>query len=347
MKIRAMARCLGVVVLAWAGWFCGAAGAANAVATNVVAKQRYPWNGLVDIACTVEGYEKGTATLAFQVEAVDGDTGAVTKASHVRALRDGEESDNLDVEGNGEYRLVWDAAADLGQVRCTNMAVRVTFASHEMVQLWEGGPRWAKTNIGAEEPWEYGLYFWWGDTVGYRWEYETETWVASDGSGSHDSLFDWNDENVQTYEKPLDGLASEGWITADRVLTPAHDAARAHWGGKWRMPTDAEYQALIDNCDWSWTWSGENGVAGSEFRGRGDFADKSIFFPAAGQACGGLAYDGGFCYYWTSVPYWDEPHYDWHDGDARDVFFDCNVPTSYNDPRFCGNSVRAVWGGDE
>ena len=54
--------------------------------------------------------------------------------------------------------------------------------AHEKVQLWEGGPYWATTNVGAEEPWEYGYYFWWGDTVGYK--RENGAWVASDGSSS-------------------------------------------------------------------------------------------------------------------------------------------------------------------
>ena len=31
------------------------------------------------------------------------------------------------------------------------------------VQLWEGGPYWATTNIGAEKPEDSGYYFWWGD----------------------------------------------------------------------------------------------------------------------------------------------------------------------------------------
>ena len=34
----------------------------------------------------------------------------------------------------------------------------------EKVQLWEGGPYWATTNIGAEKPEDPGYYFWWGDT---------------------------------------------------------------------------------------------------------------------------------------------------------------------------------------
>ena len=36
-------------------------------------------------------------------------------------------------------------------------------ATHEDVQLWENGPLWAKTNIGANSPTEAGYYFWWDD----------------------------------------------------------------------------------------------------------------------------------------------------------------------------------------
>lgn len=32
--------------------------------------------------------------------------------------------------------------------------------THNKVQLWAGGPYWATTNIGADEPWDYGYYFW-------------------------------------------------------------------------------------------------------------------------------------------------------------------------------------------
>ena len=41
-------------------------------------------------------------------------------------------------------------------------------ATHEGVQLWENGPLWAKTNVGANSPTETGYYFWWGDTLGYK-----------------------------------------------------------------------------------------------------------------------------------------------------------------------------------
>lgn len=42
------------------------------------------------------------------------------------------------------------------------------FAEHKKVQLWKDGPYWAETNIGAERAWQFGYYFWWGATSGYK-----------------------------------------------------------------------------------------------------------------------------------------------------------------------------------
>ena len=64
------------------------------------------------------------------------------------------------------------------------------------VQLWEGGPYWATTNIGAEKPEDHGYYFWWGDTVGYK--RENDAWVASDGSSSN---FSFEKKNTPTFGK--------------------------------------------------------------------------------------------------------------------------------------------------
>ena len=51
------------------------------------------------------------------------------------------------------------------------------------VQLWEGGPYWAECNVGATRPEEYGNYFWWGDTVGYKRNAADNGWVSvKDGS---------------------------------------------------------------------------------------------------------------------------------------------------------------------
>ena len=192
---------------------------------NVTARQRYPWNGLVDITCEVAGIDE-MSEYEFAVSAVMPDSGSTDKLSNVYVVQGGTNSANLAVSSDGNYRILWDAKADLGQVRCTNMVVSVTLKKpHEKVQLWEGGPCWATTNIGAEEPWEYGCYFWWGETVGCK--RENDAWVASDGSSVN---FAFNESSTPTYNKDKATLQSEGWITADGVLTPEHDAAQVHWG---------------------------------------------------------------------------------------------------------------------
>ena len=171
------------------------------------------------------------------------------------------------------------------------------FDGHDKVQLWEGGPYWATTNIGAEKPEDYGYYFWWGDTVGYK--RENDKWVASDGSNL-DYEFIW--ETCPTCGKDNSTLQSGGWITADGVLTSEHDAAQAHWGGDWRMPTDQELDDLCNNCDW--TWDSMNGVYGYVVRGRGDYASSSIFLPCAGSGFGtSLNHAGSQGDYCSSVPY--------------------------------------------
>ena len=145
---------------------------ADMAVTDVVAKQRYPWNGLVDITCKVTGIEGETNGLKLAVAAVMPDTGNAQQVSHFWVVQGGTNSTDREVHVNGDYRLLWDARADLGTVRYTNMIVRVTFDAHEKVQLGEGGPYWATTNIGAEKPEDCGYYFWWGDTVGYKREGE-------------------------------------------------------------------------------------------------------------------------------------------------------------------------------
>ncbi len=211
---------------------------------------------------------------------------------------------------------------------------RVTVGSHGAVQLWEGGPYWAETNLGAEKPWEYGLYFWWGDMVGYKWE--NEAWVASDGAASN---FSFSEGNTPTYNKDTDQLKSEGWITAEGVLSPEHDAAQVQWGGGWRMPTGEEVDDLCyDKCDW--TWMTTNGVNGYVVRGRGDFAGASIFIPASGYIPFGRVHDSAEsnAFLWSSS--------------GRDTVSWCLVfGSDHHDvgpyARWCGYSIRPVRGGGE
>lgn len=281
---------------------------AEPVVTDVVAKQRYPWNGLVDITCKVAGIVGTTNGLKFAVAAVMPDTGKARSVSHFWVVQDGANSVDREVYTNGNYRLLWDARADLGIVRYTNMVVRISFDAHEKVQLWEDGPYWATTNIGAEKPEDYGYYFWWGDTVGYK--REGNAWVATDGSSSN---FSFDSSNAPTYNKIIATLQSEGWIVSKDgtyVLAPEHDAAQVQWGGGWRMPTYQELCDLNDKCVWTRTTM--NSVSGYVVSGRDDYASNSIFLPYAGVGSGMSINNSGSCgYYWSSVPYTDYIYEAW------------------------------------
>lgn len=310
---------------------------ADVVVTDVIAKQRYPWNGLVDITCKVTGIDGTANGLNFAVAAVMPDSGNVRNVSHFWVEQGGTNSTGREIHTNGDYRLLWDARADLGTIRYTNMVVRVTFDAHERVQLWEGGPYWATTNIGAERPEEFGYYFWWGDTIGYK--REGNAWVASDGSSSN-FLFD--EDNTLTYNKSISTLQSEGWITENGALAPEHDAAQVHWGGEWRMPKNWELHDLYANCDWTFTTM--NGVSGYVVRGRGDYASSSIFLPAAGTGWwSSLNVATTHCLYWSCIPY---PGND----DARFAHeLNISVESGYNGrsshgSREYGRSIRPVQG---
>ena len=288
MRRRIMQCCIFAVIL-----MSATISAATPTVTGVTAKQRYPWNGMVDITCTVSGISGNAGRFEFTVAAVN--SGSVHDVSQFWVVKDGTNSTDRTVHANGTYRLVWDSKVDFDNQICSNMVMRVSI-ERESVQLWANGPYWATTNIGAENPWDSGYYFWWGDTIGYK--RENNTWVASDGSSAN---FSFGSGNTPTYDKDTTTLQSEGWVTSDGVLAPVHDAAHVQWGGSWRIPTKQDLDGLVSNCDWTWTTM--NGVNGYVVRGRDGYTSASIFLPAAGRGDGtSLNYAGSLGNYRSSVP---------------------------------------------
>ena len=177
------------------------------------------------------------------------------------------------------------------------------------VQLWENGPYWAECNIGATKPEDPGYYFWWGDTVGYKRNSSDDGWVSvKDGAE-----FEFTSDNCPAYKK--------GYTDSTGNLVAAHDAAAAHWGDGWRMPTAADFEEMIEKCDFS--LSTRNGVDGMVVKGIGAYASKSIFLPFTGWGEeSGLNYNDDLCLdgqYWSSAPF-DSDHacglcleaYDWY-----------------------------------
>ena len=260
---------------------------------SVEARQRYPWNGLVDINFTITGDEGTQYETSFTAKDMVGNTNI---AMQTIRKADGTVAAAKEQLLPGTYNWVWDATADLTKdFQCNRVTVTgKAVEAHGKVQLWAGGPYWATMNIGATKPEEYGYYFWWGDTIGYK--RVNNKWVASNGSSSDFSFYD-----KSTCNQYHTTLRNNGWTTSGDVLTPEHDAARVHWGGEWRMPTFKEFKNLIDKCDW--TWSTVNGIKGYIVRGRSGYASANIFLPAAGATYEKTYFGAGANgYYWSSVP---------------------------------------------
>jgi len=316
-----------IITIGIAGMAMWANAAAPSV-TDVRARQRYPWNGMVDIVVTLQGTADDLAETECSFVATNTATHAALQVAHI--TQNGADS------GSGTIwtrRFVWDAAADVGAVKIDDVALTVDAKKVLGVQLWKDGPYWAKCNVGATKPEEYGYYFWWGDTVGYKRNAADNGWISvKDGSS-----FLFSSGNCPTYGKNNSQLQSAGYIDSTGNLVAAHDAATAHLGVPWRMPTVSEIDALLSNCDTTWTTRG--GVSGRLVTGRGAYASKSIFLPAAGLGNDSYLYDAGsYGCYWSSTPHSDYSYYAWY------LDFYSSDFGRYYINRFYGQSVRPVRG---
>jgi len=218
--------------------------------------------------------------------------------------------------------------------KCDRVTVTAT-ATEEAplggVQLWEGGPYWAECNIGATKPEEYGYYFWWGDTVGYK--RVGSSWNAVDGSRTG---FSFSMANCPTSEKSNSQLESMGYIDSTGNLVATHDAATAYLGASWRMPTAAEIDALISNCTRARTTIG--GISGWLITGKGEYDSKSIFLPAAGYGTGtSYAEAGSEGSYSSSTPHSGSSYYYSMYLDLSSLYFRRDYDFRHN-----GRSVRPV-----
>lgn len=185
------------------------------------------------------------------------------------------------------------------------------------------GIKWASCNIGAEKPEDYGNYYAWGEVLPKEY-YSWATYKYANGTS----------EEAPKLTKYCNkaNYGDNGFIDNKTTLDPEDDAAHVNWGGSWRMPTDAEWQELQDNC--TWTWTTQNGING--YRVTSKTNSNSIFLPAAGyRNVTFLATVGLSGYYWSSSLYESGPDYAWY------LFFP-SARVYGDDYRYYGQSVRPV-----
>ncbi|MCF0183207.1 MAG: hypothetical protein HUK01_02590 [Bacteroidaceae bacterium] len=203
--------------------------------------------------------------------------------------------------------------------------------------------KWAKWNLGATAPEEYGDYYGFGCTEPY-------------GSSSN---MDW-----ATYWKKLGCRAS---VEADCVteldpllpflLLPGEeysgkniagtewDVAHVVLGGTWRLPSIRQVRELENTKNCTWEWTTENRVWGYKVTSKKPgYEGNHIFLPAAGRHwfTTQKLYSGGNGYYWTSEPRTNNANvmFFYQDFDSlgvRQYYIDCGCFTRRN-----GFSVRAV-----
>ena len=164
--------------------------------------------------------------------------------------------------------------------------------SHDYVEI--GGLKWATMNIGANSVTETGLYFQWGDTQGYT--------ASQVGSGEGQKYFGWADYKYGngTSSPGAADMTKYNATDGKTVLEASDDAAVANWGGSWRMPTTAEFQALGNAVNTVWTADYQgSGVAGLVCTHKTD-SSKVLFFPAAGHCHNGSVSNVGSDSYYLS-----------------------------------------------
>ena len=190
--------------------------------------------------------------------------------------------------------VVFEKAPD---ITITGTAKRTGNIDVKWVQLWKNGPKFAEFNVGVTDgkAESFGGYYCWGGSI------------DQDPNGA--------------YKSGTDALIGDD------------DTATKLWGSAWRMPTQAELEALLANCDVEWT--AVNGVNGRKFTGKGDYASNSVFLPAAGFCINGNVYgQGDFSLCWSSTPNGSDYAYR--------LYFDSSDQDVDYDYRYYGCSVRAV-----
>lgn len=238
--------------------------------TAVTAQQRYPWNGLVDIVVTMQGSADDVSLADCLFAVTNSATGTALPIEHVT-----QNGSDAHLGTTWTRKFVWDAKADIGAVKIADVALTVD-VKVPGVQLWDGGPYWAECNVGATTPEEYGYYFCWSGTKGYK--RVGSKWVSLDNSETDHSFYSSYCPTFYFYS--TSEFEAAGYIDAAGNLPAAHDAATACLGPSWRMPTMAECSDLVKNCDVK--VSARNGVPGWLVVGRSAYASRSIFIPGAG-----------------------------------------------------------------
>ena len=194
------------------------------------------------------------------------------------------------------------------------------------------GTLWATCNVGASKSSDYGLYFQWGDTVGYT--------ANQIGTGEGQKKFMWDD-----YKFSVHGSDSNfsKYTTLNAKLDLEDDAAHVNMGGDWHMPSSKQIRELLNTTAQTIS-DDESGITFTSMTN-----GKSIFIPAAGYAwVGSVSRRGHIGSVWSSM----SSSFAGNVGQCLDLNLDFDPDDEFNSEvvslsgnlRSYGLSVRGVLG---
>jgi len=164
--------------------------------------------------------------------------------------------------------------------------------------------KWATNNVQEPGIVEIGDYYAWGETA------SKNTYSTTNYTYQYESLY---------------------------IGNQIYDVAFTQQGGNWRMPTNEQWQELIDQCTWIWVY--HQGHKGYKIVGPNK---NSIFLPAAGDcsesSLRGIEQSGR---YWSSTTY-DTISNERNSAYTVEFFEDIQPPILGGFPRYYGCSVRPV-----
>ena len=222
------------------------------------------------------------------------ENGAIANKPNVYTWANGDrlECEGLDGGSHGKGVYYWKDGRKKKEIWSHGKRVKEV-NGHEYVDLGLS-VKWATCNVGASSPSDNGSHLAWGEITPkseYTWE----------------NLRYCADNKGHTFTK-YNTESQYGNVDKKTCLEQGDDAARANWGGSWRMPTDAEWTELRQKCTWEWTEQG--GKKG--YKVTSNINGNSIFLPAAGyRASAGLDYVGSLACYWSSSLRSDDPLRAW------------------------------------
>lgn len=141
------------------------------------------------------------------------------------------------------------------------------------------GILWARYNVGATSPEEYGGYYAWGETEeksSYSWE-----------NYKYGKIHHYTNEGNPVWV---------GIYLGDDISQTQYDVAHIKWGEGARMPNKADIQELLNHC--AFTMETLSGILGAMITGPNS---NYIFLPFCGRRYPDGVHNTNIGYYWTST----------------------------------------------